>query len=118
MLKLRLVGEASAEPTGDLQTLAKGAAGALQIAEIALDPADVVERDRQIAQRLRRVADRLAQLAAKLKALAIGAAGGLQIAEVTLDPTNVVQRDRQIARACGVSPTASRRRRAISRLSR
>jgi hypothetical protein len=77
-----------------LQAVAIGAAGGLQIAEITLDPADIVERDRQIAQCLRRVADRLAQPMAKLQAVAIGAAGGLQIAEIALDLADIVERDR------------------------
>ncbi len=82
-----------------LQALAIGGAGGLQIAEIALGLADIVERDRQVAQGLRGVAERLAQMAAKLQALAIGGAGGLQIAEIALDLADIVERDRQVAQA-------------------
>ena len=96
------------------EALAMGGAGGFEIAEIALDLPDRPQRDRQVSQRLRGVADRLAQPAeadSRLSRRAARAASRLPRSRSTL-PTWLSAIDRS-RNPCGVSPTASRSRRAI-----
>ena len=84
------------QSTAQIQRFAEGGQRGVQPAQLLPDLADIVQRDRQVAQRLGGVVVPLGQLAAQVQRFGVGAERRIQRALLLLDPADVVQRDRQV----------------------